>query len=202
MENQISNQVNYKDIEKKKHARFSINGKIVNSRKSRNSLLVPLITDSGNSSPINFENSSDAEWARICNKVANIPEYRDSEEELLFNPSNRDFNSPTGTNKSSSRISEGRRSQPREIANLTRQSAELDDEIEYYHACIDEIQQNFISMFSDIQKRRLHTICARKGIPPPNAAQIFAAVEALDLSSMEPIEWAPSMEKAINALIE
>ena len=202
MENENCNCVQNSN-QNKKRTRFSINGKIISPRKNRKSLLAPLLSGSGQSSPISCENSSDVEWAKICNRASNLPEYIDTtDDEFLFNSSVHGFNSPSESKRESTRKSLESLSQEREILHLSKQSAEIDDEIDYYHGCIDEIQQNFISLFSDLQKRRLHTICARKGIPPPNAAQIFSAIESLDLSYMEPIEWAPAIEKAINALIE
>lgn len=140
--------------------------------------------------------SSEAEWEVIQNGMKQMKNLEDEIESIQRDDSDViraiTFNTPTRR-----RMSLGAIKEQRAGLEMVKYSMELDDELEYLDVTIQNMEENFKIMFSELTYKRIVTEFEQVHHRKPKSIDYYRVIEQLDLSMYEYTDWSSIIEDAI-----
>lgn len=186
--------------DKRRRARFSLptndRSKVFGRRVSMNSLLNPKENNSPINSPLN--SSSDAEWATFqaaLNTAKNQgQDFDDSdcsfEEEV--DEDNKYLRKLDSVSPNKKRLSIGTINTARNEIALMKRDLEIESEMQALDKEVADMEEAFRTMYAEITQQRVNI--ERN----TNDNVVYDMIMNLDLTNIDPMLWAPTMEKIAN----
>lgn len=197
-----SNPNTFASPDKKRRARFSLptgdRAQLMRKHSRRESLLARKESDSPLQSPLN--SSSDAEWA---NYQATLNTVKSQMQNIDESDGSFDYDDETDnafikhlelTSPANKRMSIGTINNARSEIALMRRDLELDNEIQALDNEVAAMQEAFISMYAEITQQRIVTELKDRN-KSLEGLEVAEEIKNLDLSCIDPMQWATEMEK-------